>query len=148
MKVEKENILLDDEIVALDDVALIKVVKREFDSATPEYCLNIGLINGEDILIDVLGDKNKVIQFSRLRKLGWEIIRNGNKNFADLGFAIVNMDYVNNVGYDSNCEMVFIKYDESERVDGFKANLEQAKRVLAKVDYEYFRYEEFTGKQY
>ena len=146
MKVENGNIILDDEIVILDNVAMIDVAQVGSPFDKPMFALSVVYNDGIGRTIATTVDKSKLKLFKQLNKLGKEIINNGNDNYANLGFALINMDKVNRIEYDVEDKKIIVL--SSDRcINTFKTTTSQAKRVLAKMEDEYDRYNQSQVKQ-
>ena len=146
MKVEDGNILLDDEIVVLDNVAIIDVAQVGSPFDKPTFALSVVYPNGIGRTIATTDDKSKLKLFRQLNKLGKEIIDNGNDNYANLGFALINMDKVNRIEYDvEDKKIIVLSYNR--RINTIKTTTSQAKRVLAKMEDAYNRYNQSLVQQ-
>ena len=146
MIVEKNNMILDDEIVALDNVTLIDVVKQGSPFDAPQFCLNIGYVDGSSRTIDMSSSKSKMRAFHTLSKLGDEIIKKGNHNFGNLGFAVINMDYVEGVKYNISTQIVTVELPNKQNAT-FEASPMQAKRILTRAEDAYRYYNHIDEQQ-
>ena len=146
MKVENGSIIFDDEIVILDNVAMINVTQVGSHFDKPKFSLSIVYDDCTSRTIGVTVDNSKSKLFRQLNKLGKEIIDNGNENYANLGFALINMDKVNRIEYDVEDKKIIVL--SSDRcINTFKTTTSQAKRVLAKMEDAYNRYNQSRVKQ-
>lgn len=141
MKVEKGNILLDDEIVVLDNVTLIDVVKQGSPFDRPKFCLNIVYVDGSSRTIEASSAQSQMRLFYTLSRLGDKIIKEGNRNFGNIGIALINMDYVEGVKYNVDTERIIIDLPNNQN-STFRATPAQAKRVLTRAEdaYRYYNY--------
>ena len=141
MKVEKGNILLDDEIVVLDNVTLIDVVKQGSPFDKPKFCLNIVYIDGSSRAVEASSTQSKMRLFDMLTKLGDKIIKEGNRSFGNIGIALINMDYVDGVTYNVDTGLIIIDLPNNQS-STFEATRDQAKRVLTRAEdaYRYYNY--------
>ncbi len=146
MKVENGNIIFDDEIVILDNVAMIDVAQVGSPFDKPEFALSIVYPDGIGRAIATTDDKSKLKLFRQLNKLGKEIIDNGNDNYANLGFALINMDKVNRIEYDVEDKKIIV-LSSNRRINTIKTTTSQAKRVLAKMEDAYNRYNQSRVQQ-
>lgn len=133
MKVENGNILLDDEIVILDDVAMINVAQVGSPFDKPTFALSIVYPDGIGRTIATTDDKSKLKLFRQLNKLGKEIIKEGNDNFANLGIALINMHYIDHIEYYDDYTWVEF-YSRGQHVNAFNGTTNQLKRVSAKAE--------------
>ena len=146
MKVENGNILLDDEIVILDNVVMIDVVQVGSHFDKPKFALSIIYKDGTNRTIAMTVDNSKSKLFRQLNKLGKQIINEGNDNYANLGFSLINMEYINSVKYDKVDEKIII-LSFGRHVNSFRATHAQAKRTLSKVEDAYDKYNQSRVQQ-
>ncbi len=141
MKVEKGNILLDDEVIALDNVTLIDVVKQGSPFDKSKFCLNVVYIDGSSRTIEASSAQSKMRLFDMLTKLGDKIIKEGNQSFGNIGIALINMDYVDGVTYNVDTGLIIIDLPNNQS-STFEATRAQAKRVLTRAEdaYRYYNY--------
>ena len=146
MKVEKNNIILDDEIVALDNVTLIDVVKQGSPFDVPQFCLNVGFVDGSSRTMDMTSSQSRMRVFHSLSNLGDEIVKKGNYNFGNIGIALINMDYVLGVTYNVATQLITIKLSDDQSAT-FKASPIQAKRILTRAEDAYRYYNHINEQQ-
>lgn len=146
MKVENEYILLDDEIVVLDNVAMIDVAQVGSPFDKPTFALSVVYKDGTSRTIATTVDESKLKLFRQLNKLGKQIIKEGNDNYANLGFALINMDKVNRIEYDVEDKKIIV-LSSNTRINTIKTTTSQAKRVLAKMEDAYNRYNQSRVQQ-
>ena len=146
MKVEKNNIVLDDEFIALDNVTLIDVVKQGSPFDKPKFCLNVGYVDGTNRTIDMYSYQSRIRLFDMLSKLGDKIIKEGNKNFGNIGIALINMDYVDGVTYNVDTGLITIDLPNNQS-STFEATRAQAKRVLTRAEDAYRYYNHINEQQ-
>ena len=146
MKVENGNILIDDEIINLDKVAMIDVAQVGSHFDKPMFALSFVRDNGIGEIIASTDNKSKLKLFRQLNKLGNEIIDNGNDNYANFGFALINMDYINRIEYDVEDKKIIV-LSSNRRINTIKTTTSQAKRALAKMEEAYNRYNQSRIQQ-
>ena len=141
MKVEKNNIVLDDEIIALDNVTLIDVVKQGSPFDKPKFCLNVVYIDGSRRTIEASSAQSQMRLFYTLSRLGDKIIKEGNQSFGNIGIALINMDYVDGITYNVDTGLITIDLPNNQS-STFEATRAQAKRVLTRAEdaYRYYNY--------
>lgn len=135
MKVEKEMIVLDDEVVDLNNVTIIDIVKTGFESS--QFCLNIGYVGGTNRTIDVSVSNDRFKVLKRLNMLSEEI-QFVNDNFANIGFALLNMDNIDSVDY--NQDKGTIEVISKGFISSFKASKNQAERTITRYYDAYDQY--------
>ncbi len=146
MKVENGNIVFENEIINLDDVAMIDVcqVGSHFDK--PKFALSVVYKDATSRTIATSVDTNKVKLFRQLNKLGKEIVNNGNDNYANIGFALININYINSVKYDAKDEKIIV-LSFGNHINSFWATPTQAKRTLSKVEDAYNKHNQSRVQQ-
>ena len=146
MKVEDGNILLDDEIVVLDNVMMIDVAQVGSHFDKPKFALSIVYNDCTSRTIAMTVDNSKSKLFRQLNNLGKQIVNEGNDNYANLGFALINMEYINSVKYDKVDEKIII-LSFVRHVNSFRATPAQSKRTLSKVEDAYDKYNQSRVQQ-
>ena len=146
MKVEKGNIVLDDEIISLDNITLIDVVRQGSPFDKPVFCLNVGYVDGSNRSIDASAHNSKIMLFHMLSKLGDKIIKEGNRNFGNIGIALINMDYVDSITYNVDTGLITIDLPNNQS-STFEATRAQAKRVLTRAEDVYRYYNHINEQQ-
>ena len=146
MKVENGNILLDDEIVDLDNVAMIDVAQVGSHFDEPKFALSVVYRDATSRTVAITVDNNKSKVFRQLNKLGKQIINEGNDNFADIGLALINLDYINHVEWEvEDGKINVLSYNK--HINSFRATSIQAKRILAKLKVAYDKYNQSRVQQ-
>ncbi len=132
MKVENGNILIDDEIIDLDKVAMIDVAQEGSPFDKPTFALSVVYPDGTSRTIATTVDESKLKLFRQLNKLGKQIIKEGNDKFANLGITLINMHYIDHIEYYDDYTWVEF-YSRGQQVNAFKGTTSQLKRVSAKA---------------
>ena len=146
MKVENEYILLDDEIVDLDNVAMIDVAQVGSHFDKPKFAVSIVYKDATSRTIAATVDSNKSKLFRQLNKLGKDIVNEGNDNFANIGLALININYINSVKYDAKDEKIIV-LSFGSHINSFWATPAQAKRVLSRVEDAYNKHNQSRVQQ-
>ncbi len=146
MKVENRHILLDDEVVTLDNVTMIDVAQVGSHFDNPQFCLNVVYTDGTNREIEIIKDKTRLRVFKQLNTLDKAITNNGNDNFVNIGFALINIDNVKSIKYIKNTGKIEIT-SLTGYVNSFKVATNQAEHALTKFESAYNKYNQSQLQQ-
>lgn len=138
MKVENGNIILDDEIIDLTKVMNIGLTGWGSPFETPKHCISFEYADGGNTTVDATVSTSKLKLFTMLNKIFKEMVKTGNDNFVNLGFVLVNMDFVDSVVYNKDNRSIVITSNECRHEYAVPAV--QAKLIIDKYNKAYQQY--------